>query len=274
MADQDLRVLSSHFKFGENWASYARSIDEDMLAEADAGLKRLFGADGLRGKSFLDIGCGSGIHSTAAVRLGARQVRGVDLDPMSVETTRATLARFVPDADASAEQVSVFDLDPEVQGRFEVVYSWGVLHHTGAMAEAIRRAAAMVAPGGTLALAMYRKTALCPAWRVEKRWYSKASPKAQAVARSVFVTLFRLGMLATGRSFKDYVASYKGVRGMDYLHDVHDWMGGYPYESASPADMARLVEPLGFTLEHSVTRGFSLGLFGSGCDEYVYRRVA
>lgn len=272
MAEQDLRALSTHFKFGENWASYARTIDQTMLDEAKEGLVRLFGQDGLRGKTFLDIGCGSGIHSTAAACLGATTVRAVDLDPVSVETTRQTLARFAPDTDATAEQVSVFTLDPEVHGRFDVVYSWGVLHHTGAMNDAIRRAAATVAPDGLLALAMYRKTALCAAWKVEKRWYAKASPKAQAAARSVFITLFRLGLMLSGRSYASYVATYKSARGMDHLHDVHDWMGGYPYESASASDMDAMILPLGFTLERSFTRPFSLGLFGSGCDEYVYRR--
>src|SRR5262245_4939044 len=261
------------FAFGENWASYASLVDDDRLAEAERGLVRLLGPEGLRGRSMIDIGCGSGLHAAAAARLGAARIVAVDIDAKSVSTTQALLARHAPRLAADVRQASVFDLDPATIGVFDVVYSWGVLHHTGAMHEAIRRAARLVAPGGLFAFALYRRTRLCGLWRREKRWYAAASPRAQALARRVYVTALRAGFLATRRDFAAYVANYKQSRGMDFAHDVHDWMGGYPYESITADEVDRMMRELGFAPERSFTRPMSLGLFGSGCDEYVYRRA-
>lgn len=264
-----LRNLGSHFAFGQNWASYAELIGEEQLAEADRGLVRLLGADGVRGRTFLDIGSGSGLHAVAAARLGASRILAVDIDPASVETTRAVLRRHGRGVSAEASELSVFDLDPRINGTFDVVYSWGVLHHTGAMHDAIRTAAGLVAPGGVFAFALYRKTRLCGFWRREKRWYAAATPRAQQAARSVYIGLMRLHL--RGR-FQDHVANYKSGRGMDYYHDVHDWLGGYPYESSSADEVDALMRSLGFEHENSFTLPLSLGVFGSGCEEYVYRR--
>src|SRR5262245_43707281 len=131
-----LKDVSEHFAFGENWASYASLIDEDRVASAEQGLVRLLGAGGLAGKSFLDIGCGSGIHSLAALRLGAKSILATDLDPMSVATTQRTLSSHAAGAAWACREVSVFSLDPAREGTFDIVYSWGVLHHTGAMYDA------------------------------------------------------------------------------------------------------------------------------------------
>ena len=45
------------FKFGENWASFSRQLDEVRIEEAMLSLVSLFGEGALKGKSFLDIGC-------------------------------------------------------------------------------------------------------------------------------------------------------------------------------------------------------------------------
>jgi len=260
------------FAFGENWASYATLLDEPRLAEAERGLIRLLGPDGVAGLSFLDIGCGSGLHAAAAGRLGAARILALDLDPQAVETSRAVLARHAPGAEAEVRRQSMLALDPATDGQFDIVYSWGVLHHTGAMHQSIRRAAAMAKPDGLFAFSLYRRTPLCDLWRREKRWYAAASPRAQAAARRIYVTLMRLRFALTGRDFKAYVADYHSARGMDFGHDVHDWMGAYPYESISPDEVAALMRELGFAPVRSFTERTSIGLFGSGCDEYVYRR--
>ena len=82
----------------------------------------------------------------------------------------------------------------------------------------------------------------------------------------------RMAFLVTRRDFRAYVANYRSQRGMNYLHDVHDWMGGYPYESITAPEVEALMRGLKFAHVRSFTRPTSLGLFGSGCDEYVYRR--
>jgi SAM-dependent methyltransferase len=273
MADSaDLLRQESHFAFGKNWASYARLVTEEQIQEAVRGLQRLVGDD-LSGQRFLDIGCGSGLHSLAAIRLGAREVVCIDIDPDSVATTRATLAAHAPDQKWQAHECSIFDVDALALGSFDLVYSWGVLHHTGDMNRALRTASALVAPGGRFALALYRKTRMCGFWKAEKRWYAGASPLGQAVARGLFLGVFRLTYAVTRQSFRDYVSSYKSSRGMDFRHDIHDWLGGWPYESIAPEETQALMAGCGLELiaDHALHR-IKLGLLGSGCDEYVFAR--
>lgn len=280
MKQDDLTQQEAHFAFGKNWASYAEKVTDAEIEEAEKALSRLLGGARLDGQRFLDIGCGSGLHSLAALRMGAKEVVAVDLDPASVSTTRAMLARFAPEGTAfRVEQISVFDLDPSALGTFDTVYSWGVLHHTGDMDRAIRCAAAMCAPEGRFVIALYRRVWIDWFWRIEKRWYAKASVSAQECAQVIYIRLFKLAMLVMGRSFSKYVASYRSNRGMDFKHDVHDWLGGWPYESILPAEADSMMEELGFTAERVFARkgrwlGRHLGLFGSGCDEYAYKRAA
>jgi SAM-dependent methyltransferase len=265
----DLLRQESHFAFGKNWASYATLVTETQIAEAVAGLRKLVGDD-LTGKRFLDIGCGSGLHSLAALRLGAAEVMSLDIDPDSVATTRKMLEIHAPGKAWQVAQRSVFDLDAASMGQFDMVYSWGVLHHTGDMYRAVRTAASLVAPGGQFVFALYRHTHMCWFWKLEKRWYTKAGASVQKFAQSIYVALFRL---AKGQGFKGYVDNYRSNRGMDFYHDVHDWMGGWPYESISPAQVKQFMQQLGMSEVRAFAyKGTPSGIFGSGCDEYVYAR--
>jgi SAM-dependent methyltransferase len=261
------------FAFGKNWTSFVVEVNETRIAEAERSLQWLLGCKHLNGRSFLDIGSGSGLSSLAARRLGAA-VHSFDYDSQSVECTKALRDRFFPCAtNWVIEQGSILDDQYLTQlGRFEVVYSWGVLHHTGAMLKAIRNASQLVAPGGIFIFALYRRTRLCWFWSAEKRWYCRASPGAQKIARSLYVTIMRLVFALLGRNFRDHVSNYRSNRGMEYFHDVHDWLGGYPYESISPAQVENELVNLGFAHVRSKVKRYSVGLFGSGCDEYVYAR--
>lgn len=275
-AQEDLLQQSTHFAFGENWLDYASKIDAEKIEHAVADLQRLNGGADFKSKRFLDIGCGSGIHALAACKLGARSVAGIDIDPQSVEAARRTFAKFAPSIEAKFEVKSVFETSPEQSGTFDVVYSWGVLHHTGDMYGAIRKAAALVAPSGELQIALYKKTPFCGMWRHIKKWYRDASPDAQRRARAAR-TLVHKGILAArGESLDEYIAGYNANRGMDYYNDLHDWMGGYPYESISPEECESFVTPLGFRLVRSFVKPLNRlpGLLGIGCDEYVFVRVS
>jgi 2-polyprenyl-6-hydroxyphenyl methylase/3-demethylubiquinone-9 3-methyltransferase len=169
------------------------------------------------------------------------------------------------------EHKSIFELPADP--RWDVVYSWGVLHHTGNMWAAIERAAAQVAPGGVLAIALYRRTPLCTAWAVEKRLYSGAPAAAQACMRALFKGMYLAGVIAGGRSPSRYIKEYH-ARGMDWHHDVHDWLGGYPYESTAPDEVVSFLTERGFELERSFTHpARAAGLFGSHCDEFVARKI-
>lgn len=269
----NLKAIESHFKFGENWSSYSDLINEDRIRSSVEGLQKLLGDNGVLEKRFLDIGCGSGLHSFAALLLGAKEIVATDLDSDSVKTTEKVLAKHGAGKPYRVMRISVFDLPDQLKPDFDVVYSWGVLHHTGAMVEAISRAAAMVVPNGLFVFALYRKTPYCGLWRAEKKWYSKASLRQQEIARTIYILFFRLGLCLTGRSFKRYVAEYKKMRGMEFLHDVHDWLGGYPYESISPPEVDRLLREHGFALVRRFTRPGLTAVLGSGCDEYVYQKT-
>lgn len=268
-----LKEASAHFAFGENWASYAALIDEPQIKASKESLLKMISAENFKGRSFLDIGCGSGLHALAAAELGASRIMMVDIDPNSVATSRAVLTGRSVSTPWRAEVISVFDLAAERQGTFDIVYSWGVLHHTGDMWEAIGKAASMVAPRGLLAIALYRSTHTDAFWKFEKRLYAHAPRIFQKIVSAVYTAAFRVALMAKGVSYREYLTNYKSVRGMNHSHDVHDWLGGYPYETAlAPEVEARLVA-LGFKAERVFARPKSFGFFGSGCDEYVYRRV-
>lgn len=274
---EDLTSVDSHFAFGENWSGFARQIDARRIQVAEASIRRLVGREDLDGLSFLDVGSGSGLDSLAALRLGCTRLLAIDIDPASVETTRGTLAAFPTAAPCECRRLSVFDLADFNVGTFDVVYSWGVLHHTGAMHGAIDAAARAVAPGGMAVFAFYRKTPLCHLWQLEKRWYSKAPAWAQRLARGIYIGAYWASLAVCGRSPRRYIRTYsERSRGMDFYRNVHDWLGGYPYESISAAEIESYMGDLGFVMVRSFTyagRLGRLGLFGSGNDEYIFRRT-
>lgn len=276
MTRENILDQKSHFAFGRNWLDYAKKIDEPQIAQAMADLQRLCGRESLDGQSFLDIGCGSGLHSVAALRLGARRVIGVDIDPDAVTASRGTLVRFAPGTACQFDVCSVFEMTTERFGDFDIVYSWGVLHHTGDMVRAIESAARLVKPGGEFLLALYKKTPFCSIWRSIKRWYSHAKPERQAYARAFYIFLRKIASRLCGRNFEAYVTNYGKNRGMNFYNDVHDWLGGYPYESISPDECHALLAGLGFAVEREFIvkpRRYLPGLLGSGCDEYAFRRT-
>lgn len=259
------------FEFGANWADFLTHLSPERIAAAEQSLKQLLGIDRLDGKTFLDIGSGSGLFSLAARRLGAR-VTSFDYDPQSVACTSELKHRFFDeDPEWTILEGSVLD-EAFVQslGTFDIVYSWGVLHHSGGLWKALKAAAGKVTPGGTFAFALYEKTPLCGAWRLEKRMYAAAGPLAQRLIRWPYTLAYQAARLASGRGLK---ASNLG-RGMNAVHDIHDWLGGYPYQSTNRQEVAEHLKPLGLepVLERPVTVHLG-GLFGTGCSEYVYRRT-
>jgi 2-polyprenyl-6-hydroxyphenyl methylase/3-demethylubiquinone-9 3-methyltransferase len=272
----DLTNREEHFEFGSNWLDFARGINEAHIGEAVVGLQRLFPDGALEGCRFLDIGCGSGLNMLAALRLGASEVVGVDIDENAVEAATGILRHFAPCEAWQVSRASVFELESRTRGRFDIVYSWGVLHHTGAMWEALRQATCLVNKGGLLAIALYRKTLLCGVWRWEKRLYSSSPRAAQMPWRWCYQGVCIVGLSITGRNPKAYIRDHPRKRGMSWRHDVHDWLGGYPYESAAPDEVWRALAESGFErVRYFSASSRKLGLFGTGCAEYVaYRRAA
>ena len=253
------------FKFGENWASFSKQLDESKILEAMQSLTSLFGHEALKGKDFLDIGCGSGLFSIAVHRLGAQAVTGIDVDPVSVQVSNENARRWLPDAGrVSFQQVSVLD-DSNMQllGKFDVVYSWGVLHHTGNMTRALANAAQAVKPDGLLMVAIYNRHWSSAGWKAIKWSYNRLGPRVQ----NLFIWL-----LAPFIFLAKWLVTLKNPlkmgRGMDFMHNVIDWVGGYPYEYASIDEMTRSFKGLGF--ETLLVRKAGVP---TGCNEYVCRRL-
>lgn len=242
---------ATHFAFGKNRARYGETITLHDIAISQANLERLLGLEDLSGKSFLDIGCGSGIHALAALRMGARSVRGIDIDKDSVATARAVVEAHWKQSHYTFERANIFEATPEGMGRFDVVYSWGVLHHTGDMWAAIDNASRLVADGGLFAIAIYRKTPYCGFWRWEKQLYTRSGKFVRGLIVAVYAVLRVLRDLIRLRNPIRKIAGHNRKRGMKWYTDIIDWVGGYPYESASPEDIRTFVEARGFRLEHS-----------------------
>jgi 2-polyprenyl-3-methyl-5-hydroxy-6-metoxy-1,4-benzoquinol methylase len=265
---------AERFEFGANWARFLRKLDDDRIAAAEGSLREMLGVDTLAGKRFLDIGCGSGLFSLAARRLGA-EVFSFDYDPASVGCARYLRERFFPgDGQWTIEEGSA--LDPDYLrglGEFDVVYAWGVLHHTGSMWPALDNAAIPVKVGGQLFIAIYNDCgAESEKWvRLKKRYCELPAPVRPLYAAAVMLPYEVRdagGSLLRGRPLQ-YVHSwtrYKGNRGMSRWRDIIDWVGGYPYEYASTDALVAFYRERGFAPQ--LTKANK----GLGCNELVLVR--
>lgn len=264
------------FAFGANWASFLDTLDDERIAVAERSLIAMLGTEDLEGLSFLDAGSGSGLSSLSARRLGA-VVHSFDYDPKSVGCTAELRKRyFAGDSQWTVEEGSVLDEDYlQNLGGFDVVYSWGVLHHTGQMWRAIDNVSELTKPGGVLFIAIYNnmggKTRM---WRIIKRVYC-GLPSFLRVPFAILVTtpiqiwslLVHAVQGKAGKYFRD-IARYGERRGMSWWHDQLDWIGGYPYEDAKPEEVFDRLHAKGFSLLKLRTHGG-----GVGCNEFVFRRM-
>jgi 2-polyprenyl-6-hydroxyphenyl methylase/3-demethylubiquinone-9 3-methyltransferase len=262
--------MNERYDFGRNWSELAAQFDERHVDQACVDLARLVGE--IEGRTFLDIGCGSGLHSAAALKLGAKKVFALDYDSDCVATTTAVLSRFAPNGDWKVKRGDALDPATLPQEGFDIVYSWGVLHHTGDMWRAIKNAAACVGPSGRFSIALYLKTPFCGAWAVEKKLYAQ-NKWIRPVIKYPYVALYLLGKaMKTGGVFK-FVRDYKNTRGMEFMVDVDDWLGGYPYESVLPNELEEFVGKLGFDVKARFNIRRYNGILGTGCGEWKFSRA-
>jgi 2-polyprenyl-6-hydroxyphenyl methylase/3-demethylubiquinone-9 3-methyltransferase len=261
------------FKFGRNWQRYvADHLTAERRDTARRSITDLLGD--ISGQTFLDIGAGSGLFSACALELGAARIVSLDVDADSVASCRR-----LREAAGAPDHWQVLEgsiLDAAVVERLEpadVVYSWGVLHHTGDMWTAIDNAAKLVKAGGRLCIAIYndapgRRLFTTPRWVAIKRSYNHAPRPVQRLMEVGYEAFWWLNQMRRGHNPRRAAAEYRKERGMAVRTDLVDWLGGYPFEYASTDDIVAFCEARGLRTEH-VKR---LDARDIGNNEFVFTR--
>jgi len=220
----------------------------------------------------VDIGFGQGLGLLTAAADGARVV-GVDINPTCGQVL-ARNAAFFPEVGGIGFPVligSILDDGIVRQAReaspdgggYDIVHSWGVLHHTGDMNRAVRNAASLVRGGGHLVVALYNRHWSSPPWLAIKYLYCKSPGWLQRLmVRTLLPVIYVAKWLVTGRNPR------RQARGMDFFYDVVDWVGGYPYEYASREEVLQMIQPLGFACV-----AFMPSEVPTGCNQFVFRRT-
>lgn len=260
------------FEFGANWQRFISQLDDRRIAVAEESLRRRLGVNDLQGRRFIDVGSGSGLFSLAARRLGAT-VHSFDYDPQSVACTRELKQRyFAADPRWVVESGSVLDADYlKALGQWDIVYSWGVLHHTGDQWRALDHVAELAAAGGRLFIALYNDQGWgSRAWTRTKAAYCAAPRPLKALILALsMIRLWgptTLRDLLTGRPGATWRAYREANdRGMTPWRDVIDWVGGYPFEVSRPEEVFDFLHQRGFRLDQLKTCGG-----GHGCNEFVF----
>lgn len=274
LGDKTETPLEERFQFGKNWRRFLSVLDDTRIEAAERSFRESFQDTEFEGKTFLDIGSGSGLSSLVARRLGAK-VRSFDFDPNSVGCTQELRRRYFDgDPDWSIEQGSVLDETfMSSLGTYDIVYSWGVLHHTGDMWRAIDLAQQRVKPGGIFLIALYNDCGReSKMWWYLKKGYCALPRPLQPIYAGAAMLPYELraaaGSLVRGNP-SEYIHSwtrYSSARGMSRWHDIEDWVGGFPYEVSTVERTNAFLAKSGFSPLREDWGG------GLGCHEVLYRK--
>lgn len=266
------KIYRDRFSFGKNWEGYVEKIDNGRIKNAEKSLVNFLGKTKLKGKTFIDVGCGSGLFSLAAYRLGAKKVVSVDVDQSSVMCCKTLRSWERNPPNWKVLRGSILDekfLRP--LGKYDVVYSWGVLHHTGRMWKAVEHASRLVKKGGLLYIAIYNEKVgfqNSAFWLRIKRFYGVSNFFVKKLIEILYILQVFFYRIVKLQNPFSYISRYESVRGMDFFTDVTDWLGGYPYEYAKFDVVKDFVENMGFELINSKDIGNSIA-----CNEFLFRKL-
>ena len=238
------------FSFGANWQDYLRTVSEEALRAACKDIEGWIGGVFVKGRTILDVGCGSGVHSLAFHRMGSGRVLSMDVDPRSVEAARTLWQREGKPRNWEVVEGSILDRPfLSAWGTFDLVYAWGVLHHTGALWAALEHAAGLVAKGGLFWLALYADGPNYERDLRIKKKYNAASEFGKRVMVYRWIGSLMRERLRRGRN--PFGWNHKKERGMNVYHDIIDWLGGLPYEVANPEKVGAFMSERGFLQRES-----------------------
>ena len=255
------------FSFGENWKNFLSSVGEAEIQKAVEDIKIWLGETEVNGKRVIDIGCGSGIHSSVFYSMGAGELISFDYDNNSVEATRQVWQNAKCPSNWKVVQGSVLDKNYlNSLGRFDVVYSWGVLHHTGEMWKAIENSIDLLNDNGTYLIAIYIKGPNYPQHLAIKRKYNNASSAGKKIM--VYKNILRIMASRLLKGKNPFTWNKKTGRGMNIYHDIIDWLGGLPYEVATKEEIINFCKEKGLQLKKMEEAHHE-----GGCSIYLFTKV-
>lgn len=260
------------FSFGKNWQDFIQNLDTRRFDTARASLQEFLEISDLKGKTFVDIGSGSGLFSAAAHALDAEKIVSFDIDAFSVECTRFLHTKAGNPAHWTIQEGSVLDTE-FLSGldTFDVVYAWGSLHHTGDMYQAIRNAAHLTKPKGVFMFAIYNKVSTRYGslfWLKFKKFYNASPLITKRIVEFCYMGKLIFHYLIHSKNPFTVIRDFKTKRGMSWRHDIIDWLGGYPYEFATTEEIFRFMKVNfpDFTLVNIKSTN------GLGNNQFLFRR--
>jgi 2-polyprenyl-3-methyl-5-hydroxy-6-metoxy-1,4-benzoquinol methylase len=261
--------LENRFTFGKNWSKFIDSHFNPERLEGSIRVFQLFTSlPDLKDMTFIDVGCGSGLHSLAAHKMGAKKIASFDFDPKAVDATAKLKNIAGSPSNWTINQGSILDVDfVSNLGKFDFVYSWGVLHHTGSVWRAIENTSSLVTPKGQMYLALYSLDVQPNAdyWLVTKQKYVKSSYFRKIMMEQSYLYKYYYGSSIL-RHIVGFFKKERGrTRGMELMTDVRDWLGGWPMEFVLDAEAVNFVENLGFKLSNIKK--------GEACTEFLFQRT-